>query len=139
MGPISRPDLAARFPLILTSAKPSVFCQSQNRALPSLRKHAPHPEVTLHPSAAQERGISNGDWVTIETPQASVRARARFNESLDRRVVVGEHGWWQGCRELGIAGYDPFEPTGSNLNLLIGTSARDPVSVAVHVIQSSLV
>ena len=128
MGPISRPDLAVRFPLILTSAKPSVFCQSQNRALPSLRKHAPHPEVALHPLAAKERGISNGDWVTIESPEASVRARARFNESLDVRVVVGEHGWWQGCRELGMDGYDAFEPTGSNLNLLIGTSACDPVS-----------
>jgi anaerobic selenocysteine-containing dehydrogenase len=133
MGPVARPDLALRFPLILTSAKSSVFCQSQHHALPSLRKHSPHPEVGLHPGAAQARGISDGDWVAIETPEGSVRARARLNDNLDPRVVVGEHGWWQDCPEVGVPGYDPFEATGANLNLLVGTSARDPVSgTAAH-------
>ncbi|HXO91654.1 MAG TPA: molybdopterin-dependent oxidoreductase, partial [Stellaceae bacterium] len=108
MGPVVRPDLAARFPLILTSAKPTLFCQTQHRALPSLRKRAPHPEVELHPTAAQARGVANGDWVSIETPEGRIRARARFNNSLDPLVVVGEHGWWQACAELGAPGYDPF-------------------------------
>ena len=39
--PRGRPDLAARFPLVLTCAKPTLFCQSQHRALPSLRRRAP--------------------------------------------------------------------------------------------------
>jgi anaerobic selenocysteine-containing dehydrogenase len=128
IGPVARPDLAVRFPLILTSAKSSLFCESQHRALPSLRKRAPYPEVGLHPMAAQARGIANGDWVSIETPEGSVRARARLNADLDPRVVVGEHGWWQGCAELGAPGYDPFGSMGANFNLLIGTAARDPVS-----------
>ncbi len=128
IGPTARPDLAERFPLILTSAKPTLFCQTQHRALASLRKHARHPEVELHPAAAQIRGIAAGDWVAIETPEGSVRARARLNDSLDPRVVVGEHGWWQGCAELGMPGYDPFGSTGANFNLLIGTGALDPVS-----------
>ena len=34
IGPVARPDLAASFPLILTCAKPSLFCQTQHRALP---------------------------------------------------------------------------------------------------------
>ena len=79
-SPVARPDLAARFPLILTSAKSALFCQTQHHALPSLRKRAPHPEVELHPAAAQARGIANGDWVSIETPEGSVRARARLND-----------------------------------------------------------
>jgi anaerobic selenocysteine-containing dehydrogenase len=128
IGPVARPDLAARFPLVLTSAKSSVFLNSQNRALPSLRKRAPHPEVELHPAAAQARRIANGDWVSIETPEGSVRARARLNADLDPRVVVGEHGFWQGCAELGAPGYDPFGPMGANFNQLIGTAALDPVS-----------
>ena len=62
-----------------------------------------------------------------------MRVRARFSETLDPRVVVGEHGWWQGCPELGLPGYDPFETTDANLNLLIGTAARDPVGgTAAH-------
>jgi anaerobic selenocysteine-containing dehydrogenase len=128
IGPVARPDLLARFPLILTSAKPTVFCQTQHRALPSLRKHSLHPEVTLHPAAARERGVVNGDWVSIETPEGSVRARVRLNDSLDPRVVVGEHGWWQACQALEAPGYDPFGPDGANLNLIIGGDALDPVS-----------
>jgi anaerobic selenocysteine-containing dehydrogenase len=128
IGPVARPDLAARFPLILTSAKPTLFCQTQHRALPSLRKRAPHPEVELHPAAAQARGIAAGDWVSIETPEGSVRARARLNRDLDPRVAVGEHGWWQACAEIDAPGYDPFGTLGANLNLLIGTATLDPVS-----------
>ena len=127
-SPTARPDLAARYPLVLTCAKPTVFCQTQHRALPSLRKRSLEPEVVLHPSAARHRGVANGDWVAIETPQGSVRARARLSDALDPRVVVGEHGWWQSCRELDAPGYDPFGSEGANLNLVIDAKAVDPIS-----------
>jgi anaerobic selenocysteine-containing dehydrogenase len=128
VGPVARSDLAARFPLVLTSAKSTLFCQTQHRALPSLRKRAAHPEVELHPVAAEAPGIAAGEWVSIETPEGKMRARARLNEHLDPRVVVGDHGWWQACPELRAPGYDPFGPLGANFNLLIGTTAVDPVS-----------
>ena len=99
-----------------------------HQPLPSLRKRAPHPEVELHPTAAQARGVANGDWVSIEAPEGGVRARARLNDSLDPLVVVGEHCWWQGCAEIGAPGYDPFGPIGANFNLLVSTAALDPVS-----------
>lgn len=128
LGPVVRPDLAARFPLVLTCAKPTLFCQSQHRALPSLRRRAFDPEVELHPEAARARRIAQGDWVSIETPEGSVRARAHLNADLDPRVVVGEHGWWQGCAALGAPAYAPFGREGANFNLLIGTATLDPVS-----------
>src|SRR4029078_13297853 len=37
LGREARPDLAERYPLILTSAKSSWFCGSQHHGLPSLR------------------------------------------------------------------------------------------------------
>ncbi len=128
IGPVARPDLAARFPLILTSAKSSVFCQTQHRAIASLRKRSPHPEIELHPDAARARGIASGDWVSIETPDGTARARARLNDDVDPRVVIGAHGWWQACAEIGAPGYDPFREGSPNYNLLIGTTAIDPVS-----------
>jgi anaerobic selenocysteine-containing dehydrogenase len=131
MGPSSRPDLVERFPLILTCAKHTLFCESQHRALAALRRRAPDPEVELHPAAAAERGIGPGDWVHIETPLGSVRARARLNDSLEPSVVCGQHGWWQACAEIGAPGYDPFGPDGANLNLVIGSEAIDPVSGSV--------
>ena len=128
IGPVARPDLAASFPLILTCAKPSLFCQTQHRALPGLRKRALDPEIELNPATASARGIGNGDWVDVRTPAGGMRARARFSDQLDPRVVVGEHGWWQGCDELGVGARDPFSPDGTNFNLTVDASIRDPVS-----------
>jgi anaerobic selenocysteine-containing dehydrogenase len=128
IGPVMRPDLAVRYPLVLTCAKPSLFCQSQHRALPSLRKLARDPKVDLHPETARARQIAEGDWVTIETPDGSVRARAHLNSSIDARVAVGEHGWWQRCDALGAPAYDPFAREGANFNLVISTTTRDQIS-----------
>jgi anaerobic selenocysteine-containing dehydrogenase len=131
IGPVNRPDLAQRFPLVLTCAKSSVFCQSQHRALPGLRKRARDPKVDLHPDAARARQIADGDWVTIETPNGSVRARASLNATIDPRVALGEHGWWQHCAALGAPAYDPFAPEGANFNLVITAQSLDPISGTV--------
>lgn len=128
LGPMARPELVARFPLVLTCAKPTLFCQSQHRALPSLRKRALDPEIELHPDTAAERGITAGSWVAVETAAGGMRARARLNDKLDPRVVVGEHGWWQDCEELGVSGYDPFSPEGANFNATVDATIRDPIS-----------
>ncbi len=85
VSPSSRPQLAERYPLILTCAKHTLFCESQHRALPSLRRKAMDPEVELHPATAAERGIRPGDWVKIETPGGSVRARARIERHAEAR------------------------------------------------------
>lgn len=131
ISPVSRPDLAERYPLILTSAKHNLFCESQHRALPSLRRRAMDPEVEIHPTAAAARGIQPGDWVRIETPEGSVRARAKLNETLRPNVVCGQHGWWQASPEIGAPGYDALSADGANLNLIIGNEAIDPVSGSV--------
>jgi anaerobic selenocysteine-containing dehydrogenase len=131
VSPSSRPDLAELFPLILTCSKHTLFCETQHRGLPSLRRQAMEPEVELHPAAAAERGISPGEWVRIETPLGSIRARARMNDTLALNVVCGQHGWWQACPEIGAPGYDPFSSDGANLNLIIGNDAIDPVSGSV--------
>jgi anaerobic selenocysteine-containing dehydrogenase len=131
VSPLSRPDLVERYPLILTSAKNTLFCETQHRGLPSLRRQAMDPEVELHPLTAAERNIRAGDWVQIETPEGSVRARARMNDSLQPNVVCGQHGWWQACPEIGASGYDPFDSQGANFNLMIGNQAIDPVAGSV--------
>ncbi|MDX1415598.1 MAG: molybdopterin-dependent oxidoreductase [Candidatus Promineifilaceae bacterium] len=131
VSPYSQPELAERFPLILTCAKHPLYCESQFRALPSLRRMAPEPEVELHPLAAEERGIEPGDWVSIETPSGRVRARARLSEGLQPNVVCGQHGWWEACAELGAPGYDPFSADGANLNLIVSAAAVDPVGGSV--------
>jgi anaerobic selenocysteine-containing dehydrogenase len=131
VSPSSRPDLTARFPLILTSAKNTIFCETQHRGLASLRRQAMDPEVEMHPDTAAERNIHAGDWVWIETPNGRVRARARMNASLEPRVVCGQHGWWQACPEIGAPGYDPFSEQGANFNRIISNEWIDPVGGSV--------
>lgn len=127
-SPRSRPDLAERFPLILTSAKSLFFCETQHRNVASLRRSAPDPQLELHPDTARERGIAAGDWVRLETPHGSVRARARLTSSLDPRVVCGQHGWWQACEDLDLAGYPPLGPGSANLNAVLSQQPSDPIS-----------
>jgi anaerobic selenocysteine-containing dehydrogenase len=116
-----------RYPLTLTCAKPTVFCQTQHRSIPSLRARARHPEVEMHPEAAAARDIVAGSWVMLRTPIGTMRAKARLNDKLDPRVVVGEHGWWQACDELGEPGHDPFSVGGSNFNATVDATRRDPI------------
>ncbi len=128
ISPRSRPDLADRYPLVLSCAKSLFFCETQHRQVVALRKSAPDPLVELHPSTAETRGIKAGDWVSLETPQGSVRARAKLNASLDPQVVFGQHGWWEACDELGMPGYPPFGPDSANLNLVLPQTPSDPIS-----------
>jgi anaerobic selenocysteine-containing dehydrogenase len=131
MSPVSRPDLAARYPLILTTAKVVQFCHSQHRSLPRLRRHSPDPLVELHPSAAQARGIAADEWVLVETPRATMRARARLNSSLAPEVVCAQFGWWQACEPLGLPGFEVEGPGSANYNNLIDADPTDPISGSV--------
>ncbi len=90
-------------------------------------------EENPEPEGLYARGTAGRILKMLKYPDGSVRMRARYNAALDPRVVVGEHGWWQGCDALGASGFDPFGPDGANYNALIGTAARDPVSgTAAH-------
>lgn len=127
----AQPALAARFPLVLTCTKDTLYCESQHRSLPSLRRRAPEPQVDLHPEAAAARGIEEGAWVQIVTPNGKARARARFDDGLAPGVVCGQHGWWQECEEIGAPGYPATGPGTANFNLVIGHDAVDAVSGSV--------
>jgi anaerobic selenocysteine-containing dehydrogenase len=124
------PTSDPHFPLALTSAKTPLYCHSQHRKLPRLRRLAPDPIAEMSPATADARGIGNGDWIVIATPRGRVRARARFNGTLGDGIVAAQHGWWQACPELGLPGYDPLDEAGANVNLAIGTETVDPVSGA---------
>ena len=119
---------AAKFPLVLTSAKVVHYCHGQHRHVRSLRRRSPDPEVSLHPKTAELRGIGESDWVEIRTAKGRARMRARFDSSLDPRVVSAQYGWWQSNDELGLPGYDPLSPVGANYNIMVSDRESDPIS-----------
>jgi anaerobic selenocysteine-containing dehydrogenase len=130
-SPVSRPDLAARYPLVLTSGKVVQFCHSQHRNLPRLRRHSPDPLVELHPTAAAARRIAADDWVLVETPRATMRARAKLNPTLAPGVVWSQFGWWQACEPLGLPGWEADGPGAASYNALIDSDVVDPISGTV--------
>jgi len=67
----------------------------------------------------------------IETPRATMRARAHLNPSLAPEVVCAQFGWWQGCEPLALGGYDADGPASGNYNNLIDPDVTDPISGTV--------
>ena len=128
LSPASRPDLAQRFPLVLTNAKRPQYMHSQLRGLPSLRKVAPNPTAEIHPETARRFGVTSGEWIVVETPSGRVRAQAQLTDTILPGVVCCSHGWWEACPELGLPGFDPFTEAGANQNLLVLNDQHDPVS-----------
>jgi anaerobic selenocysteine-containing dehydrogenase len=128
VSPLSRPDLATEYPLVLTNAKFTTFIHSQQRALPSLRKAAPEPTAEIHPDSAARFGITNKRWMIVESPRGAIKVRARVTPNIVPGVVCCQHGWWQACKELKLPGYDPYASDGANPSTLIGTDLADPIS-----------
>jgi anaerobic selenocysteine-containing dehydrogenase len=128
LSPLSRPDIAGDFPLVLTNAKFTSFVHSQQRALPSLRKSSPQPSAEIHPEIALRYGVKNKAWMIVESPRGTIKVKARVTPNIVVGVVCIQHGWWQACKELELPGYDPYDSTGANAATLIGADLADPVS-----------
>ncbi|MCF6281059.1 MAG: molybdopterin-dependent oxidoreductase [Candidatus Polarisedimenticolaceae bacterium] len=105
---------SSHYPLRLISAKWIGYCHSQQRQLPSLRKHMPEPLVELNPQTAAEHAIEEGEWLSIESSEGVIRAKAKFNKSLATDVICSQYGWWQAAF--------------GNYNNLISDSDFDPIS-----------
>jgi len=128
ISPISRPEIANEYPLVLTNAKFTTFIHSQLRGLPSLRKASPHPTADIHPDTAARYAIADKEWMIIESPRGAMRAKARVTDAIAPGVVCCQHGWWQECKELELPGYDSYSAASANPSLLIGSDLADPIS-----------
>jgi Molydopterin dinucleotide binding domain len=102
------------------------YCDVQHRHIPRLRRQVPEPFLEIHSETAARLGVADGEWVIVETRVGRIRLKARLSDSLHPGVVSTVHGWWQGCRRLGLPGYDPLGPDGSNANLLVSNDEVDP-------------
>ncbi|MBW1921763.1 MAG: molybdopterin-dependent oxidoreductase, partial [Deltaproteobacteria bacterium] len=93
--PFSQPQLAEKYPLILiTGSRVQPYYHSEHRQVASLRKMHPDPIVQINSETAKNLGISDGDWVWIESPRGKIRQKCRLFDGIDPRVVHVEHGWW---------------------------------------------
>lgn len=132
-SPAENPDLADRYPLVLSSNKLRVTAHSQHRGIAALRKRHPHPYVEIHPDTAAAQGLEDAEWIRVETPLAAMRVKVKVTPKVLRGAVVGQAGWWESCPELGLPGYDPFSDDGANYNRLVAADQGDVVSGSIGV------
>jgi anaerobic selenocysteine-containing dehydrogenase len=94
-SPLSAPDLAREYPLILiTGGRSQYYFHSEFRQIEPLRKRDPDPIVEINPELAARTQIEEGDWVWIETVRGRIKQRAKLTKGIDPRVVNVQHGWW---------------------------------------------
>lgn len=94
-SPVSRPDLAEDYPLVLTTGtRINAFFLSEQRQMPSLRRMNPVPLATLHPETAAKYGVKDGQWIFIETPRGRITQKARVTDKMRPGVVNCQIGWW---------------------------------------------
>ncbi len=132
-SPTATPELLGKYPLTFFDTHTSdVYHHGWLRNIPSLREIHPDPWVHIHPEAASARGINEGDWVIIESLYGWIKAKAVLFPGIRPDTVMGLHGWWQGCKELGLPGYSLVDG-GANVNVLYSTDAKkafDPLVTA---------
>ena len=111
------PELAERFPLILIAGGGFMpFYHSEHRQIKPLRFLHHQPLVQINPATARELGISEGDWVWIETLRGRIKQVATLTEAVHLRTICTERGWWFPERK----GEDPglYDIWQSNTNVL---------------------
>jgi biotin/methionine sulfoxide reductase len=95
-------DLAKRFPLHLISNQPKTRLHSQlDHGVTSRKAKVKGREVlSMHPSQAEKRGLSEGDVVRVFNARGSCLAGVRLTENIHPDTVILPTGAW----------YDPLDP-----------------------------
>ena len=96
---VAPPETTPEFPLILMAGRKKVeYMHSAGRQIKMLRERAPEPIIEMNPQTALAKGVSEGDWVWVETiyfgEAQRVRFRAKLIEGYPAQVVTVDHGWW---------------------------------------------
>ena len=112
-SPLSRPDLAGRYPLVLTSgARVMAYTHSQFRNIGQLRQLMPEPLADINPADAAPRGINTGDTIKISSPRGTIIVKAKVTDTILTGVVSVPHHW----------------PDEANVNALVDDKNLDPIS-----------
>jgi len=117
-SPTNLPRLAEKYPLLLSTRRQANYWMSRTTEEGWLRKLTPYPQLQIHPNAARERGIQQGDTVVVETPKGTFQHLAELTEDIYPQVVSGAFGWWlpereapeMGCLETNVNAVMSYDP-----------------------------
>jgi len=93
-SPISSQEIAKEYPLIFTDHHYLEAMHSEHRQIESLRRRHHDPLIDIHPDTASSLGISQHDWVYVETIRGKAMFKANLTEDVLHKVVIAEPSWW---------------------------------------------
>jgi anaerobic selenocysteine-containing dehydrogenase/Fe-S-cluster-containing dehydrogenase component len=110
-SPVSRPDLADDFPLIMNAgSRVPFFCHSKERTLPWLNRFMPEPVVRMCRKDAEVRGLKEGASVCITSPvnKKGINAKLEITNIVRPGSIDMFHGWIEAnVNELVPRDFDP--------------------------------
>lgn len=93
-SPVSTPEIAAKYPLVLTTGGRSIaYVHSQQRKFKLLSKLDPHPRIQINTEDARQRDIEDGQLVKITSPRGKIKMIAEVTDTILSGVVHAFHGW----------------------------------------------
>ena len=123
-GPIADPDLFTdeNAFLMTTGRRQGTYFHSEHRQLPWCRELWPVPRLEMNPADAERIGVSQGDWVWIETDKHKIREVVDLYYGIQPGVVNAEHQWWYPELKQADHGYQL-----SGVNCLLDQYAQDRI------------
>ena len=92
--PLTRPDLAARYPLQLVSPPRPQFLNSTFANSPRHRTSAGDPKIELAAEDAEKRGLTDGQWAEVYNDRGRFLARVSTSGSVRPGVAVATGIYW---------------------------------------------
>lgn len=85
--PIDSPNPAKGFPLYFISWKEVVHTHTRSQNNPILMQIQGENKLFIHPDVAKQLGISEDDWVWVETPVNRIRVKAHVTKRIQKDTV----------------------------------------------------
>jgi assimilatory nitrate reductase catalytic subunit len=102
----------AEYPVILTTGRviSHFLSGTQTRRIGPLIDHQPEPFVEIHPKMAEQYGIQNDGWVTIESRRGSCTLKAQVVRTIRPDTVFIPYHWAgpKSANQLTISAQDPI-------------------------------
>lgn len=92
--PLTRPEIAQRFPLQMVSPPQPSFLNSSFVNVKSLRRDEGEPSVIMNTEDARPREIQTGDWVEVFNDRGRFAAKAAVGDEVKRGAIVSQGIWW---------------------------------------------
>ena len=124
-SPYSTPELYKEYNLVLTTgARDYAFYHSAWTNIAHQRILEPYPYIELNEKWAVEQGISEGEWLWVESRRGKIQAKARLSKCVVYGVAsMCRPNYKHACKELGLPGYSWDK---ANPNILTTAEGSDP-------------